>query len=80
MIVDGEKVDFTLENYSQTTCLTRYKFCLLMKKLFVVLGILKDHDTDSENEFKLPKTNRKFNTNQFGNDSCSSAIEIDPRS
>ena len=77
MIVNGEEVDFTLENYAQTTCLTRYRFYLLMKKLSDVLDSLT-HDTDSENEFELPKIKRKFNTNQMGNDSCSSAFEIDP--
>ena len=48
-----------------------------MKKLSDVLDSLADHDTDSENEFELPKAKRKFNTNQNGNDSCNSAIEID---
>ena len=47
LIVDGEEVDFTLENYIQTTCLTPYRFYLLMKKLSDVLDSLADHDTDS---------------------------------
>ena len=74
MIVNRE-VDFILENYAQTTCLTRHRFYLLMKKLTDVLDSLT-HNT----EFELPKTKRKFNTNQIGNDFCSSAIEIDPTS
>ena len=78
MIVNRE-VDFTLENYAHTTCLTRDRFYLLMKTLTDVLDSLT-HGTDSENEFELPKTKRKFNTNQIGNDFCSSAIEIDPTS
>lgn len=80
MIVNGEEVDFTLENYAQITCLTLYIFYLLMKKLCDALESLTDCNTDSVNEFELPKTKRKFNTNQIGqpNDSCSSAIEIDP--
>ena len=79
MIVNGEEVDFTLENYAQITCLTRYRLYLLMKKLSDVLDSLT-HDNASENEFELPKTKLKFNTNQIGNDPCSSAIEIDPTS
>ena len=74
MIVNGE-VDFTLENFVHTTCLTRCMSCLLMKKLSDVLDSLT-YDTDSENEFELRKAKRKFNTNQIGNDSCSSAIKI----
>ena len=77
MIVNGEEVDFTLENYAQITCLTLYIFYLLMKKLCDALESLTDCNTDSVNEFELPKTKRKFNTNQTRNDSCSSAIEID---
>ena len=77
MIFNGEEVNFTLESYAQTTCLTLYRFYLLMKKLSDVLDSLT-HDTDSENEFELPKTKRKFNINQIGNDSSSSAIEVDP--
>ena len=48
-----------------------------MKKLCDALESLTDCNTDSVNEFELPKTKRKFNTNQTRNDSCSSAIEID---
>ena len=75
MIVNREEVDFTLENFVQTTCLTRCMSYLLMKKLSDVLDSLT-YDTDSENEFELRKAKRKFNTNQIGNDSCSSAIKI----
>ena len=51
-----------------------------MKKLSNVLDSLTDHDTDSENKLELPKTKWKFDTNQTGNDSCRTAIEIDPSS